>query len=127
LIAGYFAGSVAGCHLSGGERPAPRRQSQIPVRLLPVGRRRREAADRAASHHHAAHFPRRHVLFGERPATVLADGLVNPLFYLISGFRWSFYEVADVSVGVNLGMTLVLFACPAVVSWIFRTGYRLKH
>jgi ABC-2 type transport system permease protein len=54
--------------------------------------------------------------------------LFNPLVYLISGFRWSFYEVADVSVGVSLGMTLVfLFACLAVVSWIFRTGYRLKN
>jgi ABC-2 type transport system permease protein len=53
--------------------------------------------------------------------------LFNPLVYLISGFRWSFYEVADVSVGVSLGMTLLfLFACLAVVSWIFRTGYRLK-
>jgi ABC-2 type transport system permease protein len=54
--------------------------------------------------------------------------LFNPLVYLISGFRWSFYEVADVSVGVSLGMTLVfLFACLAVVWWIFRTGYRLKN
>jgi ABC-2 type transport system permease protein len=54
--------------------------------------------------------------------------LFNPLVYLISGFRWSFYEVADVSVGISLAMTLVfLFACLAVVWWIFRTGYRLKN
>jgi ABC-2 type transport system permease protein len=54
--------------------------------------------------------------------------LFNPLVYLISGFRWSFYEVADVSIGLSLGMTLAfLFACLAVVWWIFRTGYRLKN
>jgi ABC-2 type transport system permease protein len=53
--------------------------------------------------------------------------LFNPVVYLISGFRWSFYEVADVHVGVSLAMTLVfLFACLALVWWIFRTGYRLK-
>jgi ABC-2 type transport system permease protein len=53
--------------------------------------------------------------------------LFNPVVYLISGFRWSFYEAADVSVGVSLGMTLGFFlACLAVVGWIFKTGYRLK-
>jgi ABC-2 type transport system permease protein len=53
--------------------------------------------------------------------------LFNPVVYLISGFRWSFYGLADVSVAVSLGMTLVfLSASLAVVSWIFRTGYRLK-
>jgi ABC-2 type transport system permease protein len=53
--------------------------------------------------------------------------LFNPVVYLISGFRWSFYGVADVSVGVSLTMTLVfLAACLAIVWWIFRTGYRLK-
>jgi ABC-2 type transport system permease protein len=53
--------------------------------------------------------------------------LFNPVVYLISGFRWSFFEVADVSVGVSLGMTAVfLIACLAVVWWIFKTGYRLK-
>ena len=47
--------------------------------------------------------------------------------YLISGFRWSFYEIADVSVGVSLAMTtLFLVLCLAAVWWIFRTGYRLK-
>jgi ABC-2 type transport system permease protein len=53
--------------------------------------------------------------------------LFNPVVYLISGFRWSFYGVSDVSVGVSVGMTLVfLVACLAVVWWIFRSGYRLK-
>ena len=53
--------------------------------------------------------------------------LFNPVVYLISGFRWSFYESSDVSVAVSLAMTLAFFAiCLAVVGWIFRTGYRLK-
>ena len=54
--------------------------------------------------------------------------LLNPVVYLISGFRWSFYEIADVSVALSLGMTLAfLVACMAMVWWIFRTGYRLKN
>ena len=54
--------------------------------------------------------------------------LFNPVVYLISGFRWSFFGVADVSVGVSLAMTLVFFAvCLAVIWWMFRTGYRLKR
>ena len=54
--------------------------------------------------------------------------LFNPVVYLISGFRWSFYEVADVHVGISLAMTLFfLFACLGVIWWIFRTGYRLKN
>ena len=53
--------------------------------------------------------------------------LVNPVVYLISGFRWSFYGVADASVGVSLAMTAIFLAvCLTVVWWIFRTGYRLK-
>ena len=53
--------------------------------------------------------------------------LFNPVVYLISGFRWSFYGTSDVAVGVSLGMTLAFFvACLAAVAWIFRTGYRLK-
>ncbi len=53
--------------------------------------------------------------------------LLNPVMYLISGFRWSFYGIADVSVGVSLAMTtLFLILCLATVWWIFRTGYRLK-
>jgi ABC-2 type transport system permease protein len=54
--------------------------------------------------------------------------LFNPLVYLISGFRWSFYEIADVSVSVSIGMTAAfLVVCLAVIWWIFRTGYRLKN
>ena len=54
--------------------------------------------------------------------------LFNPVVYLISGFRWSFYGTADVAVGVSLGATLGFFlACLAIVWWIFRTGYRLKN
>jgi ABC-2 type transport system permease protein len=54
--------------------------------------------------------------------------LLNPVVYLISGFRWSFYEIADVSVAVSIGMTLAfLVICLAVIWWIFRTGYRLKN
>jgi ABC-2 type transport system permease protein len=53
--------------------------------------------------------------------------LFNPVVYLISGFRWSFYGIADVSVGVSLAMTVVFLAiCLATVWWIFKTGYRLK-
>ena len=52
----------------------------------------------------------------------------NPIVYLISGFRWSFYEVADVNVAISLAMTLAfLAACIAIIWWIFRTGYRLKN
>jgi ABC-2 type transport system permease protein len=53
--------------------------------------------------------------------------LFNPVVYLVSGFRWSFYGIADVSLGFSLGMTfVVLVAALGVVTWIFRTGYRLK-
>jgi ABC-2 type transport system permease protein len=54
--------------------------------------------------------------------------LFNPVVYLVSGFRWSFYGIADVSVGISLAMTLVFMAiCVAIVAWIFKTGYRLKN
>jgi ABC-2 type transport system permease protein len=53
--------------------------------------------------------------------------LFNPVVYLISGFRWSFYETADVAVGVSLGMTFAfLVGLLVVVGWMFKTGYRLK-
>ena len=53
--------------------------------------------------------------------------LFNPVVYLISGFRWSFYENADVSVALSLGMTIgFLVTCLLVVRWIFKTGYRLR-
>ena len=54
--------------------------------------------------------------------------LLNPVVYLISGFRWSFYEIADVSVAVSVGVTLAFLAiCMVTVWWIFKTGYRLKN
>jgi ABC-2 type transport system permease protein len=54
--------------------------------------------------------------------------LCNPVVYLISGFRWSFFETADVSVGLSLAMTILFLAiCLAIVWWIFKTGYRLKN
>lgn len=53
--------------------------------------------------------------------------LFNPVVYLVSGFRWSFYEIADVNVFVSLGMTFAfMVGCLAVIWWIFKTGYRLK-
>jgi ABC-2 type transport system permease protein len=53
--------------------------------------------------------------------------LLNPVVYLVSGFRWSFYGLADVAVSVSLAMTVVFMAiCLAIIAWIFRTGYRLK-
>lgn len=53
--------------------------------------------------------------------------LFNPVVYLISGFRWSFYGVADVRVDISVGMTLMFLAlCLAAVWWMFKTGYKLK-
>jgi len=53
--------------------------------------------------------------------------LFNPVVYLVSGFRWSFYGIADVSVGVSLAMTIVFLAIfLAIVAWMFKSGYRLK-
>ncbi|MGE5512717.1 MAG: ABC transporter permease [Bacteroidota bacterium] len=54
--------------------------------------------------------------------------LFNPVVYLVSGFRWSFYDQGDVSIGLSLAMTLLFLAvCLAIVWWIFKTGYRLKN
>lgn len=54
--------------------------------------------------------------------------LFNPVVYLISGFRWSFFGKADIGVGVSLGMTVVFMAaCLVAITWIFKTGYRLKR
>ena len=54
--------------------------------------------------------------------------LFNPVVYLVSGFRWSFYDTADVGVGISLAATLgFLLVCMVIVAWIFRTGYRLKN
>jgi ABC-2 type transport system permease protein len=53
--------------------------------------------------------------------------LLNPVVYLVSGFRWSFYEISDVSVGISLGMiALFLALCLGTIWWIFKTGHRLK-
>jgi ABC-2 type transport system permease protein len=53
--------------------------------------------------------------------------LANPVVYLVSGFRWSFYGLADVSVAVSLAMTgMFLALCLTTIWWIFKTGYRLK-
>jgi len=53
--------------------------------------------------------------------------LLNPVVYLVSGFRWSFYGVADVDVGISLGMTMAfMLICLAAIWWIFRTGYKIK-
>jgi ABC-2 type transport system permease protein len=62
------------------------------------------------------------------PPTWQTVALFNPVVYLISGFRWSFFETADVSVGLSLAMTLLFLAvCLGTVWWIFKTGYRLKR
>jgi len=54
--------------------------------------------------------------------------LFNPVVYLVSGFRWSFYEISDVNVAVSMVMTLVfLCVCVFILHWIFKTGYRLKN
>ncbi len=54
--------------------------------------------------------------------------LFNPVVYLVSGFRWSFYGTADVGIAASLGLTLVfLLVCLGIVTWIFKTGYRLKN
>ena len=61
------------------------------------------------------------------PSAWRTFSLFNPIVYLISGFRWSFYGTADVAVWVSLAATLAFFLlCLGVVTWIFRTGYRLK-
>lgn len=53
--------------------------------------------------------------------------LFNPVVYLVSGFRWSFFGTSDISMGISFGMTILfLVLCLAAVAWIFRTGYRLK-
>ena len=53
--------------------------------------------------------------------------LFNPIVYLVSGFRWAFYGQADVNVGFSLGM-IVLFMgiCVAIITWVFKTGWRLR-
>jgi ABC-2 type transport system permease protein len=65
---------------------------------------------------------------GMLPPAWQTFSLFNPIVYLISGFRWCFYGVADVNVAMSFGVTAgFLAACLAVISWIFKTGYRLKN
>ena len=53
--------------------------------------------------------------------------LLNPVVYLISGFRWSFYDIADVDIGISLGMiALFMLLCVGVIYWIFKTGYKIR-
>jgi ABC-2 type transport system permease protein len=61
------------------------------------------------------------------PAAWQTITLFNPVVYLVSGFRWSFYEIADVEVGISLGLTFTfLLACLASTWWMLTTGWRLK-
>ena len=54
--------------------------------------------------------------------------LANPIFYLVSGLRWTFYGSADVSILVSLGLTLSFLAiCVGVIAYIFKTGWRLRN
>jgi len=61
------------------------------------------------------------------PPAWRAFSLFNPIVYLISGYRWTFYGIADVDIVLSVAMTVGFFlVCLAVASWVFRTGYRLK-
>jgi ABC-2 type transport system permease protein len=61
------------------------------------------------------------------PETWQTIALFNPVVYLVSGFRWSFYGVADVDIAISLGMTLVFMTIAlGIITWIFRTGYKLR-
>jgi len=54
--------------------------------------------------------------------------LLNPVVYLVSGFRWAFYEIADVNIGLSAAMIAVFLAvCVMIIAWMFKTGYRLKN
>ena len=54
--------------------------------------------------------------------------LLNPVVYLVSGFRWSFYEMADVNIALSAAMIAVfLGVCVIIIGWMFKTGYRLKN
>ena len=103
----------------------------LPVRLRDrhLGAEFRAAADHPDAGHHAADLPRRRLLFGQGAAEPWRTiTLFNPIVYLISGFRWSFYSVADVPVWSSVAVTLAIIAvCLAVIAWMFRTGYRLKQ
>jgi hypothetical protein len=97
-------------------------------RCFTYGRRLRAAPVRPAPGDHAAHFlGGTFYSIGVLPPAWQTVTLFNPVVYLIGGFRWAFFEIADVHVGVSLGMTAIfLVVCLGTVWWIFRTGYRLK-
>ena len=62
------------------------------------------------------------------PAAWRTVALFNPIVYLISGFRWTFFGKGDVGIGVSLAATCAfLVICLTVISWMFKTGYRLKN
>jgi ABC-2 type transport system permease protein len=62
------------------------------------------------------------------PPTWQTVALFNPIVYLVSGFRWSFFESSDVHLGVSVAMTFLFLAlCLGAIAWIFRTGYRIKN
>ena len=84
-----------------------------PVRLhhRHLGGRLREAADHPDAGDHAADLPGRQLLFDQDAAAIWQTvALFNPVVYLISGFRWGFYDIADVGVGLSLGMTAFFLA-----------------
>ena len=62
------------------------------------------------------------------PAPWRTVSLFNPVVYLVSGFRWSFFGQGDVTIGVSLGVTFAfMIGCLAIIAWIFKTGWRLKN
>jgi ABC-2 type transport system permease protein len=62
------------------------------------------------------------------PPTWQTVALFNPIVYLVSGFRWSFFESSDVHLGVSVAMTFAFLAlCLGAIAWIFKTGYRIKN
>jgi ABC-2 type transport system permease protein len=93
-----------------------------------LGAEFRAVAAGAASGDHAARVPRRRVLLDlDAAGGWQTVSLFNPVVYLISGFRWSFFGLADVPVGWSLvAIGVFLGACLAAVAWIFRSGWRLR-
>jgi ABC-2 type transport system permease protein len=72
--------------------------------------------------------PTRAMKISATPGNWKTIALFNPIVYLISGFRWSFYNSSDVGVAISLAAVLgFLLLCLTIVWWIFRTGYRLKN
>jgi ABC-2 type transport system permease protein len=105
-----------------------RRASACSVSCSASGQRLRAAPVRSHARRDAAHVPGGAILFDRHAAASVAHvSLFNPVVYLISGFRWSFYAHRTWACRVSLVMALTFFAiCLAGVAWIFKTGYRLK-